>query len=143
MSKDMHQFAVRVRWKEEGRGLMAREGEEQFEFSSPKEFAGEDVGLTPEHMFVGSISSCHMLTFLFFIKKIDINLKAYHADAVGTVEKGPKGYFFSKVTLNTTVTVGKGDRDKTTKALEKGHKYCLVTNSIKCPVETVFEINEG
>jgi len=142
MSKNTHQFEVRVKWEEAGRGFMSHDDKEDLLFSSPKAFAGEDVGLSPEHMFVGSISSCHMLTFLFFIKKTGVTLKAYRTYAVGTVEKGSQGFSFSKVTLNTTVTVGSGERDQTINALEKGHKYCLVTNSVKCPIETVFKVQE-
>ena len=142
MSKNTHQFDVHVKWEEAGRGFMSHDGKEDLLFSSPKVFSGEDVGLSPEHMFVGAISSCHMLTFLFFLKKADVNLKSFRTDAVGTVEKGSQGFSFSKVTLTTVATVGAGERDRTISALEKGHKYCLVTNSVKCPIETVFEVTE-
>ena len=142
MSRTTHQFEVHVKWEEAARGYMNHDDKEDLLFSSPRAFSGEDVGLSPEHMFVGSISSCHMLTFLFFLKKADVTLKSYRTDAVGTVEKGSQGFSFSKVTLTTMATVGVGERGRTISALEKGHKYCLVTNSVKCPIETVFEVKE-
>jgi uncharacterized OsmC-like protein len=47
-----------------------------------------------------------------------------------------KGFQFTKILLKATVTVDSGDlKSKAERALELAGKYCLVANSMKCPVE--------
>lgn len=143
MSKETKGFAVSVKWTEGGRGRMSRPGKADVVVSSPSELGGEGAGLTPEEMVVGAVVVCHMLTFLYFVKTWGgITLKGYEADGSGTVQKGPQGLYFSGIEMRAKAGVTAGERDKTMTALEKAHKYCLVSNSLKCPVETSFEVEE-
>src|ERR1700728_313638 len=57
--------------------------------SSAPEFRGDARRVDPEEAFVGSLSSCHMLTFLAICARRRLVVDAYDDDAVGTLEKGP------------------------------------------------------
>src|SRR5438045_8640688 len=45
----------------------------------------------PEEAFVASISSCHMLTFLYVASKQGYQLDTYHDEAIGCMTKNESG----------------------------------------------------
>src|SRR6476469_5839292 len=62
------------------------------------------ANIDPEEAFVASVSSCHMLTFLFLASKKGFQIDGYDDDAVGTMTKGQNGTpWISLVTLNPRI----------------------------------------
>jgi len=58
----------------------------------------------PEEAFVASISSCHMLTFLYLASKQEFQVDSYDDVAAGTMTKNEKGVpWMSLVTLNPKI----------------------------------------
>src|SRR5436309_1064644 len=54
----------------------------------------------PEEAYVASISSCHMLTFLWLASKAGFAATSYRDEAVGTMTKNERGVpWVSRVTL--------------------------------------------
>src|SRR5918995_220031 len=51
----------------------------------------DPAGVDPEEAFVASLSSCHMLYFLFFAAKGGFTIDSYRDEAVGHVEKNAEG----------------------------------------------------
>ena len=56
--------------------------------SSAPAFKGDADLVDPEEAFVGSLSSCHMLTFLAICARKRLTVEIYEDDAVGYLEKG-------------------------------------------------------
>ena len=92
----------------------------------------------PEEAFVASISSCHMLTFLYLAAKQGFQIDSYEDESVGVLAKNEKGVpWVSLVTLNPRI-VFSGDK-LPTPADEKqlhhlAHEQCFIANSIKTGV---------
>ena len=92
--------------------------------------AGDD----PEEAFVASLSSCHMLWFLFLAAQAKHLVDRYEDQAVGTLGKNAKGQTaFTKVTLRPRVSLADG---KTIEASElerlhhEAHARCFIANSV-------------
>jgi len=49
------------------------------------------ANIDPEEAFVASISSCHMLTFLFVASRQGFQVDSYQDEAVGVTTKNEKG----------------------------------------------------
>ena len=97
----------------------------------------------PEEAFVASLSSCHMLTFLYLAQKQGFQVDAYEDNAVGIVAKNESGSMWvSTVTLNPKVTFS---GDKLPSATdeehlhEMAHKHCFIANSVKTEVTVNFK----
>jgi organic hydroperoxide reductase OsmC/OhrA len=95
----------------------------------------------PEEAFVASVSSCHMLTFLFLASQQGIQVDAYQDDAVGVMTKNDRGVpWISSVTLNPKV-VYSGDKRPTPSDEERlhhlAHDQCFIANSIKTEVKVL------
>src|ERR1700712_1105009 len=96
------------------------------------------ANVDPEEAFVASISSCHMLTFLYVASKQGFQIDSYEDEAVGLLTKNEKGApWVSLVTLHPKILYG-GDKSPAP-ADEKqlhhlAHEHCFIANSIKTEV---------
>src|ERR1700690_2524081 len=92
----------------------------------------------PEEVFVASISSCHMLTFLYLASKDGFQIVSYDDEAVGVMTKSEPGVpWISRVTLNPKIACH--GTKLPTPADEKrlhhlAHEQCFIANSIKTEV---------
>ncbi|MDN5941681.1 MAG: OsmC family protein [Nitrospira sp.] len=92
----------------------------------------------PEEAYVASISSCHMLTYLYVASKQGFQVDTYHDEAVGVVTKNAQGVpWVSQVTLKPTITYSgpKTPRPADVERLHHlAHEQCFIANSIKTGV---------
>jgi organic hydroperoxide reductase OsmC/OhrA len=103
----------------------------------PKPFSNE-ANVDPEEAFVASISSCHMLTFLFVASRAGFEVMSYEDEAVGTLSKNEHGaWWVSAVVLRPRIVYG-GEKRPLTADLERmhhaAHEQCFIANSVKTAV---------
>jgi len=92
----------------------------------------------PEEAFVASLSSCHMLFFLYFAARGGFVVERYEDAAVGEAGKTEKGKLWvARVTLNPKVTWG-GTKIPTAEEQaslhHRAHEDCYIANSVKSEV---------
>ena len=103
----------------------------------PKPYCNE-ANVDPEEAFVASLSSCHMLTYLFLAMKAGFQVVSYEDEAVGTMTKNERGIFWvSSVVLNPRIVYG-GDKRPThedeSRLHHAAHDQCFISNSVKTEV---------
>jgi peroxiredoxin-like protein len=136
MSEDVHEYLVRIDWTHDKVGNLKIEGKPSVQIATPPEFDGPKGIISPEDLFVAAAASCFMTTFVTFVKKIHIDFKSFSCEGHGTLERVEKGFQFTKVLLKTAVAVDSEELiSRAERALELAGKYCLVSNSMKCPTE--------
>lgn len=96
------------------------------------------AGVDPEEAFVASISSCHMLTFVWLASREGLVADSYEDEAVGLMAKNERGVpWVSAVTLRPRI-VWSGEKQPTSADLERlnhhAHEQCFIANSIKTVV---------
>jgi organic hydroperoxide reductase OsmC/OhrA len=101
------------------------------------------ANVDPEEAYVASLSSCHMLTYLFVASRKGFAIASYEDDAVGTTSKNEAGaVWVSTVVLNPRIRYG-GDKTPTPEeehALhEAAHAGCFIASSVK----TVVTVNSA
>jgi uncharacterized OsmC-like protein len=70
--------------------------------------------------------------------------KSFSCEGYGTLERVEKGFQFTKILLKAKVEVESEElKPKAERALELAGKYCLVSNSMKCPTEHENEVVIG
>jgi organic hydroperoxide reductase OsmC/OhrA len=95
--------------------------------------------IDPEEAFVASLSSCHMLTFLWLASKQGFQLDSYHDEAVGVTSKNEKGIpWVSAVTLHPRIAYS-GPKLPTPADEERlhhlAHEQCFIANSVKTEIK--------
>ena len=91
----------------------------------------------PEEAYVASISSCHMLSFLYVAAKAGFAVTAYRDEAVGVMTKNERGVaWVSRVTLAPRIAYG--EREPTPDELahlhHEAHEACFIANSVKTEI---------
>jgi len=101
-------------------------------------FKGDVDRVDPEEAFVGSLSACHLLTFLALCARKRLVVDSYDDDATGIMEKGTNGKLWvSHVTLRPRVRFAAGtmvDAAALTEIHHKSHDECFIANSVKTVV---------
>jgi organic hydroperoxide reductase OsmC/OhrA len=102
--------------------------------SAAPEYRGDGKNPDPEELFVGSLSACHMLSFLAIAARKRLIVDRYDDSAVGILEKGANGRLcITQVVLRPRVQFG-GDAPVGRKTLDDihhlAHEACFIANSV-------------
>jgi organic hydroperoxide reductase OsmC/OhrA len=92
----------------------------------------------PEEAFVAAVSSCHMLTYLYYASRDGFQVDSYEDDAVGVMTKNDRGVpWISKVTLRPKI-IYSGSKlpslEDEHRLHHMAHEQCFIANSIKSEV---------
>jgi len=137
----MAQYSIKVGWD-------AASGSEHYRWSldngsevvcTPPDNPDEPPRLLdPEEAFVGSLSSCHLLSFLAAAAKAGFQVARYDDHAVGILDKNEQGRIsVTKVLLQPTVTFGSEKKptiDELRQLHEKANRDCFIANSVKTQI---------
>jgi organic hydroperoxide reductase OsmC/OhrA len=93
----------------------------------------------PEEAFVASLSSCHMLTYLYLCQRAGYVVASYDDEAIGVMTKNEQGVpWISTVTLHPRVVYG-GDKQPAREDEERlhhaAHEGCFISQSVKTTVD--------
>jgi organic hydroperoxide reductase OsmC/OhrA len=118
------------------------EGKPSIQGSSDPDFRGDPSRYNPEELLVASLSSCHMLWYLYLCSVNHITVLAYRDSASGTMQENENGSGqFADVTLKPLVEVRSGDdRAKALALHEEAHRFCFIAKSVNFAVNVVGRI---
>lgn len=96
------------------------------------------AAVDPEEAFVASLSSCHMLSFLYIAAKRGFVVESYRDEAVGVLAKDTAGKLaMTHVTLRPGAAFG-GERRPTADEViaihHAAHEQCYIAHSVKTDV---------
>ena len=108
------------------------------EGSSAPDYSGDPEKNNPEQLFVASLSSCHMLTFLAVAAIGKWKVESYEDDAVGYLEKNETG----KMSMNRVIlqpqVVFSGSNHPSRKSQEdmhlKARRSGFIANSVRTSI---------
>jgi organic hydroperoxide reductase OsmC/OhrA len=103
----------------------------------PKPYSVE-ANVDPEEAFVASLSSCHLLTYLYLAFKAGFEIESYEDEAVGTLTKNERGVLWvstvvlkPRIVYKGTKTPSRADEDR---LHHTAHEQCYISNSVKTDV---------
>jgi len=97
------------------------------------------ANVDPEEAFVASLSSCHMLTYLYVASRKGFEIASYEDEAVGMMTKNERGVpWVSSVVLRPRI-VYTGAKTPTPEEKEQlhhaAHEQCFIANSVKTEIK--------
>lgn len=106
------------------------------ECATPPEFPNGIAGVwSPETYFLAAIAGCYINTFQALSDKFGFMPVELSCEATGTVALVDGKFGFTEVSITPQITIADASQEATAaKIAEKAHKYCLISNSVKCPV---------
>lgn len=95
--------------------------------------------IDPEEAFVASVSSCHMLTYLFLASQHGFQVDSYDDEATGVMRKNERGASWVSVVLLHPRIAYSGEKLPAPADEERlhhlAHEQCFIANSIKTEVK--------
>ena len=104
-------------------------------------YRGDPSRLNPELLFLGALSTCQALTYLFLAARKEIVVVGYADDAEGVLELVDGRMRMSQVTLRPRITLETGAGEATARDLvQRAHDGCFIANSVttQVTIEPVF-----
>lgn len=97
------------------------------------------ANVDPEEALVASISSCHMLTYLYFASRKGFEIASYEDEAVGVLSKNERGAMWvSSVVLRPRIVYA-GAKSPTSAEEDElhhvAHEQCFIANSVKTEIK--------
>ena len=131
--EDNYFYTTDVEWTGERHGDLSAPVLPSLKVDAPPEFKGHEGVWTPEHLFVASVNSCFMTTFLAIAENSKLEFVSFSANAKGKLEKlADKRFMMTEITLQPKLVIrNAGDVERASRILEKAEKLCLISNSIK------------
>jgi organic hydroperoxide reductase OsmC/OhrA len=115
-------------------------GRQEIEVSVFSKFGGDPEKPSPEELFISSVSSCLMLTFLELAQKNKLMVKSYRDESAGKLSRDEeKRWGVTYILLRPRIVlldVKDSDvRGRAVRLLHEAHYYCFLVNSIKASVD--------
>lgn len=141
--ENRHSYKTEIEWTGERHGELRAPALPTLDVDAPPEFRGHEGVWTPEHLFVASVNSCFMTTFLAIAENSKLELLKFHSDAEGTLEKVEgQGLMITHVTLRPRLVVKHcRDTERALRIFEKAEKHCLIANSIRTETRLEPQVN--
>src|SRR5580765_2198734 len=114
-------FDIQLNWLEKKRGILTDNNvKDTIRVALPQQFGGNGDEWSPEHLFLGSISSCFMTTLFVFADKMGLEISHYECQTIGQIENINGKYEFTTVDIYPKISIPEeAFREKAGRALEK------------------------
>jgi organic hydroperoxide reductase OsmC/OhrA len=150
MMATSHSFHASLTWKKGGQGVAVGnhrvefEGRPALEVSAAPQYRGDPSKVNPEELFLASLVSCQMLTYLALAARAGVDVVAYEDHAEATLAIAERKMRITEVTLHPRITIAaSSDEAKARSLVEAAHGGCFVANSVRCPVNTDADVTRG
>jgi len=108
----------------------------KIEMAIPPEFPkGKKEKWTPEHLFIATISSSLMSTFLLVAENSKFEFISFESNAVGKIEKVDGKLVVTEITLKPKLTIPLSQNESRAKTvLKMSENACDISNSVKTKI---------
>ncbi len=131
----VYMYHTTVKWTEQRKGVISCAGKPDVPVATPPEFKGHEGIWSPEDLFVASVNTCVMTTFLAVAERAGLAFSAYESVAEGRLELVEGKFQFTAITIQPTITLkAVADAAKAKELIEKAEANCLISNSMKARV---------
>ncbi|HEY3304279.1 MAG TPA: OsmC family protein [Candidatus Binatia bacterium] len=128
-------FTTEVQWTEGRHGELKSIGLPTLEVAAPPEFQGRKNTWTPEHLYVGSVASCFMLTSVALAEHAKLVLESFSVKAEGKLGNVEGRLQITEIILTPTAVVSRiEDVGRVETLLVKAERNCFIAASIKSRV---------
>ncbi|MHA2601492.1 MAG: OsmC family protein [Candidatus Thorarchaeota archaeon SMTZ1-83] len=141
-----HRYEMNSNWVREKIVTIEIEGKQILDVATPADFWPESPKdlLSPEDLFVASAVTCYGVSLSGVAKRFHAEFIDFSVTGDGHLRKGEFGWEFAEISMSAKIQVPtEKDKSRMEKAAERAHRYCLVGNSMKCPVNLEYEVTLG
>lgn len=139
----MYIYEVNLKWKGKTKGLLSSPVLPQnIEVATPPEFPkGIEEIWSPEHLFVASINSCLLTTFLSIAENSKLRFISFDSKAICNVAMVDGKHTITEIILQPKLVIPYSQKpERARHILEMSEKACLISGAIKATIRLEPEI---
>jgi peroxiredoxin-like protein len=139
----MYTYEVNLKWKGKRKGLLSSPVLPQnIEVATPPEFPkGIEEIWSPEHLFVASINSCLLTTFLSIAENSKLQFISFDSKSVCNVDMIDGKYTITEIILQPKLVIPYSQKpERARHILEMSEKACIISDAIKANIRLEPEI---
>lgn len=133
-----YEFEVNAGWQNDLTSLASAPGLRQVIVVSPPAamLGGEaETAWSPEHLLLAAEACCFLNTFQALADNEGFRFRALECPAKGLVQYTDGHFEFTQIQISPVITLNSDSEEgKARQIADKAKHYCLITNSLKCPV---------
>ncbi len=149
--KPSHEFHAEIHWNLKSKSMerdytrdhyLAIPGKEELHLSSTARFRGNSDYVSPEEMYLASVTSCLMLTYLNLCYRNSLTITSYQDRASATLTRNKDGqYRMERILLRPRITFLRESHNPmdpealAIRLIHESHQNCFIINSIRTHVE--------
>lgn len=139
---NQYYYSTEIEWIRERNGDLSAPNLPDLIIDAPPEFKGHEGFWTPEHLFVASVNSCFMTTFVAIAENSKLDFVSLRIGANGKLEKvDGQGFMITEIILRPRLVLREArDAERALRILEKAERNCLISNSVKTKVTLQPEV---
>ena len=132
----VHYYETTIKWDEGRIGTLSSETLNSFKVATPPDFPkGVPNTWSPEHLYVASINTCLMTTFLAIAENSKLEFISFSSESKGKLEKVDGRFMISEVELMPEIKVkNERDKERAGRIIVKAEEHCLISNSVKTKI---------
>ena len=131
-----HHYSVVARASAEGEVALESAGLPPLASAGPREFGGPGDRWSPETLLVGALADCFILTFRAVARASKLPWSSLRVDVEGTLDRVERATQFTGFRLRAALALpAGGDEALAHRLLEKSERGCLISSSLKGPVQ--------
>jgi organic hydroperoxide reductase OsmC/OhrA len=136
-------YEAELRWEGGRRATVSAEERPALEITPPSDFPGGDPARwSPEHLFLASLQSCTMLSFVAHCAHNGLEIGTYESRARGRIERraDDQRYAFRDVQLVVMVRMAGGHAAAARALTDKAERDCFISASTSAEIVTDWRI---
>ncbi|HEV2423514.1 MAG TPA: OsmC family protein [Terriglobia bacterium] len=134
-------YSAGLVWTGGRNGRATDAGKADIVVGSPPDFRGEEGVWSPEHLFISSLNTCLMLTFLAIAERRSVEVAAYSSGAEALLESVEGRYQVTTVTVRPKITLkSAGSMEAAREIVGRMEANCFISNSVKSRIDLQAEL---
>jgi organic hydroperoxide reductase OsmC/OhrA len=138
-------YAAELDWRGDRTAVVRADDRPPITVGPPEDFpSGDAAQWSPEHLFLVSLQSCTMLSFLAHCSHNGVEVTGYRAQASGQIARREEDgrYAFRRVSMTVTAQVAGGHAALAQSLTGKAERDCFISASTNAEIETTWHISE-
>jgi organic hydroperoxide reductase OsmC/OhrA len=145
METKVFTYAADLEWIGDRRSVVRAGGRPEIVVAPPVDFPSGKAGeWSPEHLFLGSLQSCTMLSFVAHCAHRGLEIVSYESHAEGTLQRREEDhrYAFTAVDQTVQVKMAGGHATAARAITDRAERDCFISASTTAEVRTDWRVLE-
>lgn len=124
-------FQTRLSWDRQSGAEVSIGKFQHLKLDMPIRFGGKGRYPCPDELFLSSIAGCLLTTFLYFRRKLEVNVRSFDVSVMGRLTASSEGYRIAEVKATMFAKVKKSDEASLRQCIKWAKEYCHITRSLE------------